>query len=760
MMAFLRQTFVNPQILPWMALLAVPLIIHLINRQRYQRRRWAAMEFLLRALRRHQRKLQMQNLLLLLIRIAILALLVLALARPVLRQGALSAASDGKQNWIVAVDVSYSMGFQEDSLSLFDHARENVLGLVDVLLKPGDRVALMTLERTPRVLLPPVTLSDDGKQRFVGELESLELTTEGMDLGAFFAALDELAGRFVTPLGDPEPKRLVLFSDFQRKDWMEADGAPVPGVLQYIEKFQSEGGEFAFARMSFRSRPNLAITELSASPALVAADVWTEFRVTVRNFGEQDIDNVDLTLQIDRDPDDTTLEPQLGDVVNIPAGGTLTRVLPYRFTTPGYHTAAAELRSDGLRIDNRRFLTLPVAESVRVLLVDGDPVANPIDRETFHLEVALGRDDEPGAETIGRHTPFVSDVVTFDQLGDVDLEEYSLVVLANVSDIAADLADAVKGYVRSGGALMVFLGGNVRPEFYNSDFDELLPASLGEIRGDTRYPVYLEPGDKSHPVVKYFEEHREVTHLERPVIAFYRYFQLTGLQEDGVRVVFRFSDSLESPAVLDCAAGEGRVLWMLSTADQEWNEFPTWPDFVVFLYEAATYLVNYGMSSSNLVAGETFRRTYPGSSYAEEVTLLIPESPSGGLQRSRSVRKAMRSLEGGSDFELTHEDTAIPGLYRLDLLRPGTPGTDTTEYFAVNLETSESDLRPINEEELQASYENLRYRSFDASARIQEAEGKRELLRGNEFWRWVAYAVVALVLGETLLAFLFGRRFS
>lgn len=762
-MEFLRSFFVNPGMLAGAGLVAVPIVIYLINRQRYQRVRWAAMEFLLRALRRHQRKIQIQNLLLLLIRVLIILLLALALARPVQRQGRVTVAPDKNRNWIVAVDVSYSMGYRSVGQSLIDEARESVTRLSDVLFQPGDRVALMTLERGPRVLMGPTALTDEGRAKLLQELMDIDLSMGAVDVGASLAVLDELASRFVTPLGEPEPKRILLFSDFQRQDWVTEEGKPVAGASQYLGKLQDEGGELLLARLgSGRERPNLAITELAVSPSLIAEDVWVELRATVRNFGVEDADNIDLSLQVDRDPGDASLEPQLGDVVRVPAGGSLTRVLPYRFEDAGYHTVTAELRSDGLTVDNRRFLALQVAESVRVLLVDGDPASSPIDRETFHVEVALAPEGYDRREAFGRFTPFEPDYVTSDQLGTRRLSDYALVVLANVAEPGREDVDALKRYARAGGAVMVFLGRNVRAEAYNAAFgdDGFLPGTIEGVRGNPRFPVHLEIADATHPVARYFEEHRDTTHIHRPVVAFGRYMQVTGLPADdpAVRVPFRFNDSSGTPAAFDAAYGDGRVLWVTSSADQDWNEFSSWPDFVVFLYEYVTYLVEFGMSSSNLEVGDVFRRVYPSPRYAGEVLLRVPEPAMGDLSGSRNVRKAMRGLGGGNEFEIVHEDTGIPGLYRLDLIRSGIADGDSVEFFAVNVDTREGDLRAITDEDLGLAYDNLRYQVFDASERIQRLEGSQELLRGNEFWPLLLLAVGLLVLAETVLAYLFGRR--
>ncbi|MGK0153980.1 MAG: hypothetical protein ACI9SE_000930, partial [Neolewinella sp.] len=57
--------FLNPALLAGALLFAVPLLIHLLNRQRHKRRPWAAMEFLMRAYQKQRNRLRRENLLLL-----------------------------------------------------------------------------------------------------------------------------------------------------------------------------------------------------------------------------------------------------------------------------------------------------------------------------------------------------------------------------------------------------------------------------------------------------------------------------------------------------------------------------------------------------------------------------------------------------------------------------------------------------------------------------------------------------------------------
>ena len=110
-MSWLSSYFLNPAyLLPGMALLSVPVVIHLINRLRYRRVRFAAMEFLLASQQKNRRRLLLEQLLLLLLRLLAVAALVMLIARPILDPDKLSLFQGTQTHHLVLLDDSGSMG--------------------------------------------------------------------------------------------------------------------------------------------------------------------------------------------------------------------------------------------------------------------------------------------------------------------------------------------------------------------------------------------------------------------------------------------------------------------------------------------------------------------------------------------------------------------------------------------------------------------------------------------------------------------------
>src|SRR5262249_53291965 len=100
--------FLMTSILAGSALAAIPILIHLLHRQKVTPIAWGAMQFLLETPLKVRRRRRIDNWLLMLLRMAILALLALLLARPIITDARL--VSSTPVDVAIVLDHSLSMG--------------------------------------------------------------------------------------------------------------------------------------------------------------------------------------------------------------------------------------------------------------------------------------------------------------------------------------------------------------------------------------------------------------------------------------------------------------------------------------------------------------------------------------------------------------------------------------------------------------------------------------------------------------------------
>lgn len=725
----------NPGMLWFGFLAAVPLIIYLIHQQRYRRVRWAAMEFLLRAARRTRRRLQVENLLLLLIRTAIIVLLVSAMARPVAESIVLApAAGRTKVNWIAVLDTSYSMRFRDGSRSLFLRAREMARDLVARGLVEADRFDLVTLSSRPEArYADPVSIVEEERERILRDLDEIRAGAQPADVARTLGVVRDVMERF-----EEGPKRVVIFSDFQRKDWLAEDGPRDPAIPKLIKEIQGMGGEFLFVDLGPPRPGNLALTSLAAGDALIGVDVPAPFTVWVSAFDPPRTPDLTLTVEVDG-------QVRMSRAVHLdPGKERIGESFFHVFREAGPHTVSAEIRSDLLDIDNRRGIVVDVRERVEILIVDGEP-SGPIERESFFLESALGMEDETEAE---RLTPFRIEVVPAHRLDEVPLDRYDLVILANLASLSDRKLAELEDMVREGAGAVVFMGGNIDREFYRERLyaggSGILPADLVEIAGDPsrREELRFQVAGESHPVMERIAG-MGFGWANFSVFQFYRL-----VARPDVQVLVRTTDPGSSPVILEGGYGRGRVVVVATSADDEWSNFPKFPVFVAFLHEVIPYLLSYNAAVKNLLVGEPYTRMVESRDYASDVMLTSPDGV--------SVRKVMARIPGENRFRLDHEDTLEPGIYTLDLGREAASTAPRRDYFAVNVETSEGNLRKLSREDFRDHFPDLRFQmAGDLGAVMPQGTGDRG--RESGWWRQLVWAVLLLLFAETALGQLFGR---
>src|SRR5437588_9986445 len=123
----------NAALLLGLVAVAIPPIIHLLNRKRFDIVRWGAMQFL-QVSERTRRRVFLEEVLLMLVRMGLIALMVVALAGPLDTSRWLDFLADrGRRDIVLVIDGSYSMGYRGPNGTAHDAAKAWALALLDDL---------------------------------------------------------------------------------------------------------------------------------------------------------------------------------------------------------------------------------------------------------------------------------------------------------------------------------------------------------------------------------------------------------------------------------------------------------------------------------------------------------------------------------------------------------------------------------------------------------------------------------------------------
>ena len=187
------------------------------------------------------------------------------------------------------------------------------------------------------------------------------------------------------------------------------------------------------------------------------------------------------------------------------------------------------------------------------------------------------------------------------QLAAQPLSDYQAVCLVNVPDPGTAEWNRLADYVRQGGGLLVVLGAQIRHAAYLSPAArDLLPAEL-KAQLSFRPPEFLDLQDLTHPVLKKFEDWGTA---ELAGVEMLKYWSVAPTAD--ATIISRFTDLRKSPALLDRIVGAGRVMMFTSAWDRGgWNDLPAsgW-SFLALADQVMRYLTRAGESRWNFAIGD------------------------------------------------------------------------------------------------------------------------------------------------------------
>ncbi|GEM_PF-4341893 len=724
-MGGLAAFFGTPAMLGFTALASLPVIIHLLNRQRYKRVRWAAMEFLLSAYQKTYRRLRLENLLLLILRTAAVLLAALALARPHSAGGQAGFLRD-PVSALILVDDSMSMGCRTQGTAT--RMERGVLKLKEMVDHLPDH-SLVTLVLASA---PGEPLLKDGTMEEAHE--ALDTRLKPSDLPCdMISAMGQAAG--ILRKSTLSRREMCILTDLQTSSWATRS----PKLDPELEALAKDKVPLRILDVGEGQAENAALTDLRVVSKIAVAGKPLKVEGKVRNFGTGPRQDLEVQLLVNGVTRDRQVLSRLDaqSEASVPLFATLPE--------PGPYTLELRLGEDVLPLDNRRFMGLRARPGMEVLVVDGDPKPAPEDSEGYFLVPALAPKDTRSSIRVTERS-----ILRFG--AQEDLKAYDAVFLLNVSALSPDLADRIGAYVKEGGHLIVSLGSNTVAGEWNErcykDGKGFLPVKVGEVRGPSdpaqeRFTT-LKVSDPNHLAAASLKTSRSLA-----TINIRRFLACQGAEGADVRIPWRYAmkdgpDGTEDPpAVVERPFFAGRCLVVTTALDMEWGDLPaSMTGEYLALVRDLLYACVQGAQGLEVPVGRTVTMTLGGEHAGAALRVVAPDETT-----ERVVPEPPKEKEDASRLFVTTAVLRKAGPYRL---AHGNP-EEVLECFSANPDPLESDLSRTSPDALKAAMPDLSLEIVDASAKDAPAGGV------TEFWRPILMAVAVILALESLLAWRFGR---
>ncbi|HJT34807.1 MAG TPA: BatA and WFA domain-containing protein [Pirellulales bacterium] len=695
---------------PWaiaigVAALAGPLVVHLLTRPRPARLPLSTIRFVIELVQQRRARKRLRDALILALRTTAVALLALAVARPLSGGRRPEALDDSPAAAVrvVLLDVSQSMAARHGSVRVFERAR--AIAARQLADQAGRQVNLILAAAAPQSVFDRVSANAAALRDVLGDARPLPQRLNVQP------ALNRAAELLSSPAGQAAASReLVIVSDFQRASWAAADFSALPvGTIIQLESVASEDAP-----------SNLAVLRVGPRGRVEQGRAFA-LEVDVGNYSvSQRKVEVEVTLG-------TSVYHLAG---SCPPGVVTTLAAEATLREPGWQMGEARLLSvdDALSADDRRAVAVEARRPPKYLLLTRQPAGSPRSSRppsSFFVDRALApfasRDGQP-SETVIRTDPArlepealsAADLIVLDHPG--KLSAPTLRTLASLAQrgrgilyIAAEPIDAANLSLLAEAA-----GTGLQMPV------EFAPPQAGQARRNRfiadfvrREPPFSIFGDEATAAVASLRFSGGLISRRRE-----------GALLDDVRATF----DDQSACLVVTAVGAGRL--GVLNADLAASNLPVSPTFVPFMGELVAHLLGQDRPSAAVACGEPAASFLPAA--AGDADDLRIESP----QPTTADASALGELRSEPIGVLWRMPAAgPPGVYRV------LDGDHTVFALATAIPADESDLTPLASSLLTGRLAGGRTVQYHAATQ-SDAEPRDEL------WTWLALACVGCLIGE------------
>lgn len=534
----------------------VPIAIHLIRREKPPKLLFSTIRFLKKTSKKLVLFQHLQQILLLILRSAIICLLVFAFARPFFNQSVTRLLDVDPQSAVILLDLSMSMQYGDT----FERAKNEALDILGDMTS-GDEVGLIGFSDRSE-LVRELDTDIDSVRSAITEIEQA-----GFGATRYMPNL-RLADQLLEG-SRYENRAVYLISDFQEA-----------GIQDINQGWKlSPGVAFTGIDVGEEESSNLVLTDVRSPEQLLEDATEQQILARVRTTGTLYLAQGEVSLSIDG---------QMVDRVQVDLGERSEEVVNFtaEFDLEGTHEGEVRISGDDFSVDNSYFFTVDVLPKIRVLLVNGEASENWFDDEGHWFGLAVSSTEE---------SPFQLDTIEPAALSAAVLRQNDVVALLNVGDLSSSQAVAINNYVQNGGALLVAPGDRVNQELYNRQFGDISPAILQNLDLLSRDDyLVIADFDRRHPILRPLDTDWSAR--------FQGHWSMLPHEEADVLMQF---DNTE-PALVERKVGDGSVMLFASAMDLEWNNLPLQGLFLPFVHQTLRHLVQPETKQRSYQVGDVF----------------------------------------------------------------------------------------------------------------------------------------------------------
>lgn len=695
-------TLLGPAMLAGAALVALPVVAHLLHRNARRPVVFPSIRLLKASAASQSSLFRLRRRLLLLVRSLAVICLALAFSEPLWSRA--YAATDGSAGSVVLVlDASLSTRRLDGASSIFERLRGQAAAVVEGLDGGRDRADVIVADASPHALVGELTPN----LAMLGEMIG---TVSPSAARADLATAIRRAGQM---LADADGRReIVLVTDGQSTNWADLAESSGSEGSAGIGAILPPGTRVRVVEPIAADGPNVGLESRGMSASRVAPGQAVAVRVRARAFGEP----ADVTLRLALDGRPMEVRP-----ITVAPGSPRDEVFQVRATEGGSHSVTVTSERDALAEDDVVHFAFDVGGRQPVLILSDEDPADP-SRATYFLLRALA----PYGDARDRFAPRVTPVA---ELSSTALADVRSVLVADITRLDASHASLLRTHLERAGSIVLFAGGGAIAEnlaLLESTMPGLLPFVPGATTGRE---AKLIAGAARRSALASFDE---AAFLGLGQIRVGRVRACTGVRDDALHVL-AFDDG--TPALSLRRFGEGTFALANFSASPRAGDLGRHGAFVALVQSLAAELGPADGTSEAMTVGTplTIACGVPNAS-------LRVIAPDGSALENAVI------LEGRGDVSVTIDRPTQAGIYAVEAAGRRIAAA------AVNVDPRESDPRPLSATSIVAAMGGEP--APEAAGGAGPAPVGRTARDGTPLWWAALLAALSLVCAElALLAF-------
>jgi len=677
-------TFLNPAILFGLIATSIPILLHFLNLRKLKKVEFSTLIFLKQLQKSKIRRIKIKQWLLLLLRVLIITFIVLAFARPTIKNFSFTNKS-ANTTAVILVDNTFSMSVVTGSGSYFNKCKQIAKNLINNF-NTKDEIAVLPLVNNNEEIKPYTNF--DFVKKIIDNLQ-ISYQTNTLNDGIIKAAKILYDSKNLN-------KELYIITDLQKGRIYNSKKE----LLNLSELLKNVN--IYLIDVHDKEVKNLGIEEFNVNNQIFEKNKTISFSAVVKNYSNMTVNNYVVSLFINGKrsaQQSLSLNPHESQLINFETN----------LNDTGLIEATAELEDDDINYDNKFYTCFFVPDKINILILTDN------NSDSRFIKLALSNQNGNNFQITEKDLSLISSI---------RLQDFDAVFIIG-SDKIND-KDKLKNYIENGGSVVLMPGSASSTSSFQNLLKHLEIGISASFKGKINSPdisTQFEKVDLQHPLFEDLFEDKSKIRIESPEIYYYAHI----LPDIKGKAIISLYD--KSAFLSEYKIGLGKILLFNVSPVLSWSNFPVKSLFAPLINKIVFYISSKTKSQQYFYAGDELAVNLQNIK-KNFVKVVRPDNSNEIINTDSLINKNF----------LNYRNTDLTGIYKFF------SDDKLIDYFSVNHNPKESSSDYETSDDFEDYLKEISFSNNFINLKLGE-DYMRIIYQsrfGVELWKY--FLIIALIL--------------